>query len=88
MINGEKNKYSIYPIIIENLKGQKEHIFNIIYIYKDHLFFDKIDNYTSSIEVKIILELLLFIIFGSGLLYIIYLTFNSYKKCELYVEGD
>ena len=80
LIDGVKNKYSIYPIIIENLKGQKEHIFSIIYIYKDHLFFDKIDNYSSSIEVKIILELLLFIIFGSGLLYIIYLTFNILAK--------
>ena len=79
-IDGVKNKYSIYPIIIDNLKGQEEHVFSIIYIYKDHLFFDKIDNYTSSIKVKIILELLLFIIFGSGLLYIIYLTFNILAK--------
>ena len=80
LINGVKNKYSIYPIILDNLKGQKEHILSIIYIYKDQLFFEKLIKYNSSFGIEIILELLLFIIFGSGLLYIIYLTFNTLAK--------
>ena len=29
-VNGEKFKYSIYPIILENLNGKKEHIMSII----------------------------------------------------------
>ena len=36
-MNGEKLKYSIYPIIFENLNEQKEHIFSIIYIYSEQL---------------------------------------------------
>ena len=79
-VNGEKFKYSIYPIILENIKGQKEHIMSLIYIYKDEFFFDEINEYIDSIAIKIILELLIFIIFGSGLLYIIYLTFSILTK--------
>ena len=76
----KKLKYSIYPIILENLNGEKEHVFSVIYIYSDELYFDELNNYNSSMAVKIILELILIIIFGSGLLYIIFLTFNILAK--------
>ena len=79
-IGGKRYRYSIYPIILENLNLKNEHIFSIIYIYDEDLFFDEFGNYTSSIAIKIILELLLIIIFGSGLIYIIYLTFNTLSK--------
>ena len=78
-INGEKYKYSIYPVIFDNLYGEKEHIFSIIYIYNEQLFFQKY-NYYSSLFIKIILMVIVFIIFGFGLLYIIYLTFNALSK--------
>ena len=78
--NGKKIRYSIYPIILENLNGQKEHIFSIIYVYKEDLFLEEINSYSSSIAAKILLELGIFIIFGSGLLYIIFLTFNTLAK--------
>jgi hypothetical protein len=32
--NGEKNYFSIIPVILENLKGEKEHILSIVYVYK------------------------------------------------------
>ena len=79
-INGEKLKYSIYPIILNNIKGKKEHIMSIIYIYKEELFFDEINKTSDSITIKILLEFLLFIIFGSSLLYIIFLTFSLLAK--------
>ena len=79
-VNGEKFKYSLYPIVLDNIKGEKEHVLSIIYIYKDQLFLDYIKQFTSSIVTNIILELLIFIIFGYGLLYIIYLTFNTMTK--------
>ena len=79
-INGNKYKYSIYPIILKNLKGQNEHIFSIIYIYNEELYFEKFKNYISSVIIRIIIELILFFIFGSAILYIIYLTFNSLSK--------
>ena len=80
LINGEKFNFSLYPIVLENLNGKKEHIMSIIYVHNDRLFLEKINIYTSSIVVKIILGLIIFIIFGYGLLYIIYLTFNTLAK--------
>ena len=79
-LNGKVLNYSIYPVILENLNGEKEHIFSIIYIYNEDLFFDEIDQYNSSMAVKIILELILFLVFGFGLLYIIYLVLNLLSK--------
>ena len=79
-MNGEKIKYSIYPVIFENLNGQKEHTFSIIYIYNNKIILEELDNYNSSITFEIIFELLIFILFGSGLLYLIYLTFNTLTK--------
>ena len=79
-VNGVEYNFSIFPIIFENLDGKREHIFSLIYIYNSQLYLEEIDKYSSSIIIKIILELLLFIIFGYGLLYIIYLTFNTLAK--------
>ena len=74
-LNGKKYKFSIYPIVFENLYGEKEHVFSIIYVYDEELFLKEMEPYTSSIIIKIILEILFFLIFGCSLLYILYLTF-------------
>ena len=80
-VNEKKFKYSIYPILLDNLSGQKEHIFSVIYIYNEDLFFEELKRYSSSsLELKIILELIIFVVFGSGLLYLIYLTLNVLSK--------
>ena len=41
-VNEKKFRYSIYPILLDNLNGQKEHIFSVIYIYNDELFFEEL----------------------------------------------
>jgi len=79
-LRGEKIKYSIYPITFVNLHGEKEHVFSIIHIYNEEAFIEKINEYNNSIIVQIILSLLIFIIFGTGILYIINLTFNLLAK--------
>ena len=79
-IDGKKYKYSIYPTILDNLYQKHEHILSIIYIYDEELYFDEIESFNSSITLEFILEILIFIIFCSGLLYIIYLTFNTLSK--------
>ena len=79
-IDGKKYKYSIYPIILDNLSHQKEHILSIIYIYDQELFYDEIASFNSSIILEIVVEILIFVVFGYGLLYIIYLTFNTLSK--------
>jgi len=79
-VNGKKFNYSIYPVMVENTSGQKEHILSIIYVYNNSIYIEGLKTYESSMALKIILELILIIIFGSGLLYIIYLTFNTLSK--------
>jgi len=79
-VNGEALNYSIYPVLVENTRGQKEHILSIIYVYNNSIYFEDLRAYESSMAFKIILELILIIIFGSGLLYLIYLTFNTLSK--------
>ena len=78
-INGEKYNFSIYPIVLENFNGIKEHVLNIIYVYNDKIFIDEI-KFLTNFKIKIILELILIIIFGSGLLYIIVLSFNTLAR--------
>ena len=79
-VNGEALNYSIYPVLVENTRGQKEHILSIIYVFNNTMYFEDLKAYESSMVFKIILELILIIVFGSGLLYIIYLTFNTLSK--------
>ena len=79
-LNGKKYKFSLFPIVLENLYGEKEHVFTIVYVYDEELFLKEMEPYTSSIVIKILLELLFFVIFGCSLLYIIYLTFYYLSK--------
>ena len=76
----KKLKFSIYPITLKNLQGEKEHTLSIIYIYNNDLYMSKYTSYDSSLNIKIILELIICIILGWGLLHIIILTFNIQAK--------
>ena len=78
-INGEKFEFSIYPIILENYDRVKEHVLNIIFVYNDNIFYDEIKTKTN-LGIKILLELIIIIVFGSGLLYLIVLSFNILAK--------
>ena len=40
--NGEKNNFSLYPIVLENLSGNKEHALSIIYVYNINNYYAKI----------------------------------------------
>ena len=45
-IGEELFNYSIYPIVLSNIKGEKEHAFSIIYIYNNRILlgsFNKIN---------------------------------------------
>ena len=79
--NGEKNYFSIIPVILENLKGGKEHILSIVYIYKISNYYERIFLLgNNNIYSKIISEIIIFIIFGSGLLYLVFLSFECLCK--------
>ena len=78
--NGVKYYFSIFPIVLENLNGVKEHVLSIVYFYNNELYYNGLLNYQSNIAIKIFLEVILFTVFGSGLLYLVVLTFNTLAK--------
>ena len=78
--NGVKYYFSLYPVVLENLKGYTEHVLSIVYFYNNNLYYDKFKSYQYNSNIKILLEILLFTIFGSGLLYLVVLTFNTLAK--------
>ena len=78
--NGEKFSYSIFPIVLESLKGVKEHVLSIIYLYNNKLYYSGIESYQTRSYMKIVLELIIFLVFGSGLLYLVVLSFNTLVK--------
>ena len=79
-INDEKYKYSIYPIIFINSYGKREHVFSLIYVFNNQLFLDKFEDNSFSNIMMIILEIVIFIVFGLGLLYLINLSFDTLVK--------
>ena len=78
--NGEKFYFSIYPIVLENINEIQEHILSIVYFYNNQLFYNRIKLYQSNTAIKIVLEIVLFTVFGSGLLYLVVLSFNTLAK--------
>jgi len=79
-LNKEKFYFSIFPVVLENLKGTKEHVLSIIYFYNNQLYYNNLKSYQTNSFIKILLELILFTIFGSCLLYLVVLTFNTLAK--------
>ena len=80
IVDGQEFNFSVYPMIFENLNGKKEHVMSLIYVYDNQLILDKFNNDKFSIILKVIFGIFVFIIFGLGLLYIIYLTLNKLSK--------
>ena len=79
-LNGIKYYFSLFPVILENLDGIKEHVLTIVYFYNNQLYYDRLKSYQSNTAIKIVLEVVLFTVFGSGLLYLVVLTFNTLAK--------
>ena len=79
-MKGKKFVYSIYPVILDNLYGEKEHVFSIVYVYNEQLYIEKVEKYNYSLTIQILLGLVTLILFGLGLVYIVYLTLNFLVK--------
>ena len=78
--NGDKFYYSLYPVFLENINGKKEHVLSIVYLYNNQLYYNRLKTYQSNTSLKIILEIIIFTVFGSGLLYLVVLSFNTLAK--------
>ena len=79
-LNKQKFFFSLFPVILENLEGVKEHVLSIVYFYNNQLYYERLNAFRSTSSIKIILEILLFTVFGSGMLYLVILTFNTLAK--------
>ena len=53
-INNEENYFSLYPIIIENMDKEKEHVLSIIYIYNKKSFYEHIFEYIKESNTELI----------------------------------
>ena len=78
--NGERNYFSIIPIYLENLEGNKEHVLSIVYIYNPNYYHERIFLSSNGIDIKLFSEIIIFIICGAGLLYLILLSFEILAK--------
>ena len=79
-LNKDKYNYCIFPIILEDYNKKFEHVLSIVYLFNKKLFYQNMLSYQSSSSSKLILELILFIFFGSVLLYLINLSFKLLAK--------
>ena len=80
IVDGISFNYSVYPIVFENLNGQREHTFSIIYVYNNDILLEGLERNIVSMIIKILLELVFIIVFCSFLLYLVYLSFNTLCK--------
>ena len=79
-VNNEIYEYSMYPIIFDNYQNEKEHLLTIIYIYKRSIFYKYPFRHEKKIYGILVLQIVLFVFFGSILLYIIILSFHILAK--------
>ena len=79
-INNKENYFSLYPIIIENMDKEKEHVLSIIYIYNKKSFYEHIFEYIKESNSELIFHFILYFFFACVLLYIITLSFKLLAK--------
>ena len=46
--NKQKYFFSLFPVILENLNGVKEHVLSIVYFYNNQLYYDRLKSYRST----------------------------------------
>ena len=76
----EKYYFSIFPVILENLKGKKEHVLSIIYVYNNRDLVERVTTKKGNIYAIILCILIIFLVFGLGLLYLVVLSFETLSK--------
>ena len=79
-VDDEYYEYKIFPIILQNSEGNKEHVLSLIYIFKEIAFYEYLFEYETDTYSQLALQLVLFAFFGSILLYIIVLSFKILAK--------
>ena len=77
---GEKYYFSIFPVTMENLQGKNEHVLSIIYVYNYKDLVERVTTKKSNIFIIIFCILIIFFIFGLGLLYLVILSFETLSK--------
>ena len=79
-INNEKFNFCLYPIVIENMEKQYEHILTIIYIYNKKAYYNHMLYYRTISKGRLIFQMILYFLFIVIISYIISLSFKSLAK--------
>ena len=79
-LNNHKIYYELFPIIVKNLNNEYEHILSIIFLYKKSDYIEHMLTFHTYNYYKIILELILFFVFGGMTLYILLLSLKTLAK--------
>ena len=79
-VNKELYHYKIFPILLRNDEEINEHVFSIIYIYKESVFYEFLLEYETQNSTQLALQVILFCFLGGVLLYIIVLSFKILAK--------
>ena len=79
-INNEQYTYCVYPIIVQNMDKEYEHILSLIYIYNKNSFYNHLIEYKSYSNGRLIFQIILYIFFIIIILYVIYLSFKLLAK--------
>ena len=79
-LNGEKIFFSIIPIVLENLQKEKEHVLSIIYFYNLQILLEKTILHNNNFCLEKIVEIIIILICGLGLLYLLILSFEALAK--------
>ena len=79
-INNEQNTYCLYPIIVQNMDNEYEHILSLVYIFNNNSYYSHINDFQSNYYGRLAFQIFLYIFFASVNLYIICLSFKLLAK--------
>ena len=79
-INNKENYFSLYPIIIENMDKEKEHVLSIIYIYNKKSFYEHIFEYIKESNSELIFHFILYFFLHVFFYILLHYLLNYWQK--------
>ena len=79
-INNEEYNFCLYPIIVENMEKQNEHILSIIHVYNKKAYYNHMFDFQKNSSRQLFFQWFIYILFASILLYLISLSFKLLAK--------
>ena len=77
--NGIIYNFTIFPFVVQ-YNNELFHVLSIVYVFQEQMFFTHMYSYQERFELKLYLELFLFIFFGISMTVLVWTTFISLAK--------